>query len=145
MLFNCKIFVIRLQNVSRGVRVSETCVIKHQPAKDVAFYFLKILFQKDPNKEVVMGRFAFLCLCCPLSVFSIVVKSAQQNAHQDIKGKIFLNFPNSLIWTNLPPGSDMSARLAATGSVNTCTKIQICNLSKREKNEKKHFPQNSTI
>merc|ERR1712105_355613 len=70
LLLDCKIFVIRLQNVSRGVRVSETCVIKHQPAKDVAFYFLKILFQKDPNKEVVMGRFAFLCLCCPLSVFS---------------------------------------------------------------------------
>lgn len=26
--------------------------------------------------------------------------------------KIFLNFPNSLIWKNLPPGNDMSARLA---------------------------------
>ena len=75
-----------------------------------------------------MNVFIFFMPLLSAVRFQYCGKVRPPKLNRDIKSKIFLNFPNSLIWTNLPPGSDMSARLAATDSVNTYMKIQIFNL-----------------
>ena len=43
-----------------------------------------------------MNVFISLCLCCPLSVFSIVVKSAPQNSTEILKAKYFWIF--QILW-----------------------------------------------